>query len=123
MQFEVAAAAIKAGINLDCSSILQNDVIKAIEQGLLTEKEVDQRLFELLRTEFKLGFYDEQATNPYHTYGADSVHNACAYSSGQKSGPAKHGITEKRSSYSAIKQSRLSQHDDHWCQTLLLLMP
>lgn len=73
---EVAAAAIKAGINLDCSSILQNDVIKAINQKLITEKEVDQRLFELLRTEFKLGFYDDQNNIPYHTYSVDSVHNA-----------------------------------------------
>ncbi|MDO3625460.1 glycoside hydrolase family 3 N-terminal domain-containing protein [Mucilaginibacter sp. BT774] len=73
---EVAAAAIKAGIDLDCSSILQNDVIKAIDQKLITEKEVDQRLTELLRTEFKLGFYDDAQKVPYHNYGADSVHNA-----------------------------------------------
>jgi beta-glucosidase len=73
---EVAAAAIKAGIDLDCSSILQNDVIKAIDQKLITEKEVDQALSALLKTEFKLGFYDDQVKVPYHTYGADSVHNA-----------------------------------------------
>jgi len=73
---EVAAAAIKAGIDLDCSSILQNDVIKAIDQKLITEKEVDQRLTELLRTEFKLGFYDDLQKIQYHSYGADSVHNA-----------------------------------------------
>jgi len=73
---EVAAAAIKAGIDLDCSSILQNDVINAINQKLITEKEVDQRLTELLRTEFKLGFYDNPQKIPYHNYGADSVHNA-----------------------------------------------
>jgi len=73
---ETAAAAIKAGINLDCSTVLQNDVIKAINQKLLTEKEVDQRLFELLRTEFKLGFYDDPNSIPFHSYGADSVHNA-----------------------------------------------
>ena len=72
---ETAAAAIKAGINLDCSTVLQNDVVKAIQQGLLTEKEVDERLFELLRTEFKLGFYDDPNSSPYHAYGADSVHN------------------------------------------------
>ncbi|MBS1523955.1 MAG: glycoside hydrolase family 3 C-terminal domain-containing protein [Bacteroidetes bacterium] len=72
---EVAAAAIKAGIDLDCSTILQNDVIKAIDQKLITEKEVDQRLTELLRTEFKLGFYDNPQKIPYHNYGADSVHN------------------------------------------------
>lgn len=73
---ETAAAAIKAGIDLDCSTVLQNDAIKAIKQGLLTEKEVDERLFELLRTEFKLGFYDDPKSIPFHTYGADSVHNA-----------------------------------------------
>jgi beta-glucosidase len=73
---EAAAAAIKAGINLDCSTVLQDDIIKAIDEKLLTEKEVDQRLFELLRTEFKLGFYDDPNSVPYHNYGADSVHNA-----------------------------------------------
>jgi beta-glucosidase len=73
---EVAAAAIKAGVNLDCSTILQKDVIRAIDQKLLTEKEVDERLFELLRTEFKLGFYDDPGGIPFNTYGADSVHNA-----------------------------------------------
>lgn len=72
---ETAAAAIKAGINLDCSTILQDDVIKAIDQHLLTEKEVDESLSVLLRTEFKLGFYDDPDQNPYHNYGADSVHN------------------------------------------------
>ena len=71
-----AAAAIKAGVNLDCSTILQKDVIKAIDQKLLTEKEVDQRLTELLRTEFKLGFYDDPAKVPFHSYGADSIRNA-----------------------------------------------
>jgi len=72
---EAAAAAIKAGVNLDCSTVLQEDIIKAIDQKLLTEKELDQSLFQLLRTQFKLGFYDDQASVPYHTYGADSVHS------------------------------------------------
>ncbi|WP_240347813.1 glycoside hydrolase family 3 N-terminal domain-containing protein [Longitalea arenae] len=73
---EVAAAAIKAGVNLDCSNILQRDVMKAIEQKLLTEKEVDSALAGILRTQFKLGFYDAAAANPFAAYGADSVANA-----------------------------------------------
>jgi beta-glucosidase len=73
---EVAAAAIKAGVNLDCSSILQNDVMKAIEQKLLTEKEVDSALAGILRTQFKLGFYDAASATPFDKYGADSVSNA-----------------------------------------------
>ena len=72
---EAAAAAIKAGVDLDCSSVLQTDVVKAVQQKLLTEKEVDEALSHLLRTEFKLGFFDEPGVSPYHNYGADSVHN------------------------------------------------
>ncbi len=73
---ETAAAAIKAGVNLDCSTVLQEDAVKAVNQGLLTEKEIDNALSALLRTEFKLGFYDDAALIPFHTYGADSVNNA-----------------------------------------------
>ncbi|MDB4901580.1 MAG: beta-glucosidase [Mucilaginibacter sp.] len=73
---EAAAAAIKAGVDLDCSTILQNDAVKAVQQGLLTEKDVDEALSTLFRTEFKLGFYDDPALVPFHSYGADSVNNA-----------------------------------------------
>jgi beta-glucosidase len=73
---ETAAAAIKAGIDLDCSTVLQTDVVKAIQQHLLTEKEVNEAVFYLLRTEFKLGFFDDPNLIPYHNYGADSIHNA-----------------------------------------------
>ena len=72
---ETAAAAIKAGVDLDCSTVLQDDAIKAVKQGLLTEKDIDAALATLLRTEFKLGFYDDASLNPYHAYNADSVHN------------------------------------------------
>lgn len=73
---DVAAAAIKAGVNLDCSNLLQDDVMKAIDQKLLTEKEVDTALAPILRTQFKLGFYDAPASIPFSKYGADSVANA-----------------------------------------------
>jgi len=71
----VAAAAIKAGVNLDCSNLLQDDVMKAIDQKLLTEKEVDSALAGILRTQFKLGFYDASSLIAYSKYGADSVAN------------------------------------------------
>ena len=71
-----AAAAIKAGVNLDCSSILQNDVVAAIQQNLLTEKEVDAALVTLLKTQFKLGFYNAPQQDPFRDYKEDSIHNA-----------------------------------------------
>ncbi len=72
---EVAAAAIKAGVNLDCSNLFQDDVMKAIDQKLLTVAEVDSALAGTLRTQFKLGFYGARALNPFNKYGADSVSN------------------------------------------------
>jgi beta-glucosidase len=73
---EVAAAAIKAGVSLDCSNVLQKDVMKAIERKLLTEKEVDSALALILRTQIKLGFFDAASATPFSNYGADSVANA-----------------------------------------------
>jgi beta-glucosidase len=70
-----AAAAIKAGVNLDCSNLLQDDVMKAIQQKLLTEKEVDSSLIAILRTQIKLGFFDPVASVPFSSYGKDSVTN------------------------------------------------
>jgi beta-glucosidase len=72
---ETAAAAIKAGINLDCSNLLQDDVVKAVQQKLLTSKEIDSALSPILRTQLKLGFYDDPGANPFSEYGEDSVSN------------------------------------------------
>ncbi|HSN09229.1 MAG TPA: glycoside hydrolase family 3 C-terminal domain-containing protein, partial [Hanamia sp.] len=73
---DVAAAAIKAGVNLNCGSLLPDDAMKAIQQNLLTEKDIDSALAPDLRTQFKLGFYDPQSLNPFKNFGADSVANA-----------------------------------------------
>ena len=73
---ETAAAAIKAGVDLDCSNILQDDVLKAVKAGLLTKSQIDSALAPLLRTQLKLGFFDDRSAVPFSSYGADSVHNA-----------------------------------------------
>jgi beta-glucosidase len=70
-----AAAAIKAGVNLDCSNLLQDDVMKAINQSLLTAKEIDSALAPILRTQMKLGFYNDPSTSRYAAFGEDSVAN------------------------------------------------
>lgn len=72
---EVAAAAIKAGVDLDCSTVLQNDVLKAIEQKLLTEKDVDSALAKTLATEVKLGFFNNASASSYVLYNEDSIAN------------------------------------------------
>lgn len=73
---EVAAAAIKAGVNLDCANILQDDVMNAIKNGRLTQADVDSALSASLRTQLQLGLYNAPAESPYSRYGVDSVNNA-----------------------------------------------
>ena len=70
---QTAAAAIKAGVDLDCSTVLQRDVMKAIQQKLLSLPDIDSALAATLRTQFRLGFYDPVAASPYNAYGADSI--------------------------------------------------
>lgn len=73
---EAAAAGIKAGLNLDCSGVLQSDVEEAVKQKLITNKDVDAALTPMLLTQMKLGFYNDPKLSPYYNYGADSIHNA-----------------------------------------------
>jgi beta-glucosidase len=70
-----AAAAIKAGINLDCATLLQNNLLEAVQQNLVSEKEIDHNLTALLKTQFKLGFYNNKNKDPYKNYLQDSLHN------------------------------------------------
>jgi beta-glucosidase len=71
---EVAAAAVKAGINLDCSNMLQDDLIKAFHQKLITEAEIDSALSGILRTRFKLGLFDENSRSPFARLGSGNIH-------------------------------------------------
>lgn len=72
---ELAAAAIEAGINLECGGVLQTEVMNAINKGLINEADVNKALTGTLRTQIKLGFFDDNKLNPYSRFGADSVHN------------------------------------------------
>lgn len=70
---EVAAAAVKAGVNIDCSSVLQKDVMEAINRKLITEGDVDRALAPALRTQFRLGFFDDAKATPFHALDEDNV--------------------------------------------------
>ncbi|MGL6314323.1 glycoside hydrolase family 3 C-terminal domain-containing protein [Vibrio sp. WXL103] len=70
-QPEAAAMAIKAGVDQEC---FRNNVRRApfvealkpaIEQGLLTEQELDVSVSRLLRLRFMTGDFDDPSLNPY----------------------------------------------------------
>ena len=71
-----AAIALKRGVNLNCGSVFPS-LVQAVKQGLVSEKEIDKSLSELLQTRFKLGLFDPQNDNPYNSI-SDSVVNSTA---------------------------------------------
>lgn len=73
-RLEVAAAALKAGINLDCSDLLQAELVNAFNKKLITASEVDSALRPILLTQIKLGFYDDKTSVPFSSLGEESIH-------------------------------------------------
>ncbi len=61
---EAAAAAVKAGCNLCCGGDY-NALVRAVQKGLITEREIDQALYYTLWTRFKLGLFDPVEKVPY----------------------------------------------------------
>jgi beta-glucosidase len=62
-----AADAVKAGCDLCCGGDY-NSLVRAVQQGLVTEKDVDQALYYTLWTRFKLGLFDPAEKVPYSKY-------------------------------------------------------
>ncbi|MDR3652527.1 MAG: glycoside hydrolase family 3 N-terminal domain-containing protein [Paludibacter sp.] len=85
---EACALAIKSGVNLNCGDEF-NSLPEAVKRGLVTEKEVDAALSQLLRTRFKLGLFDPINQNPYSKIKEDVIgdqqHIDLAYEAAAKS--------------------------------------
>jgi beta-glucosidase len=67
---EAAADAIKAGCDLCCGGDY-NSLVKAVQDKLITEPEINQALDYTLWTRFKLGLFDPPQMNPYSQIGLD----------------------------------------------------
>lgn len=67
-----AAMAIKAGNDSDDPEFEQNLPL-AVKRGLLTEKELDRAVRNVLRVGFRLGAFDPPEDSPYATLGMDVV--------------------------------------------------
>jgi beta-glucosidase len=59
-----AALAVKAGCDLTCGSEYRN-LTNAVNEGLITESEIDVSLGRILEARFRLGLFDPPASVPY----------------------------------------------------------
>lgn len=62
---EAEALVLIAGMNVTCGGEAHG-IVKAVKNGLLSEALVDERLSALLRTLFRLGFFDAKDAVPYN---------------------------------------------------------
>ncbi|HEY1790117.1 MAG TPA: glycoside hydrolase family 3 C-terminal domain-containing protein [Verrucomicrobiae bacterium] len=65
-----AAAAVKAGCDICCGGSY-NALLKAVQQGLITEPEIDNALYYALKTRFRLGLFDPPQDVPWSNVGID----------------------------------------------------
>ncbi len=72
---EACALAVNNGLNLECGGAFKGNIPKAVKQGLLSEKMLDQRLAELMASRFRLGLFDPQDKVPHNNVSPDIVNS------------------------------------------------
>jgi beta-glucosidase len=76
---EAAALAIQAGVDLECGSfgtieqVLQKHLIPALQQGLVTQRAIDDAVTHVLTARFRLGMFDLPERVPYTQIPFDVV--------------------------------------------------
>ena len=62
---KATALGIKAGVDTDCGSIYQTSALKAVQQGILTEGEIDRALVNMFTIRMRVGEFDPREIVPY----------------------------------------------------------
>ncbi len=55
---EAAAMGLKSGVDTDCGGVYQNHALKALEQGLVTQGDIDKALVDIFTIRMRLGEFD-----------------------------------------------------------------
>lgn len=85
---EAVADAVLSGTDLECGNLYQK-LQQGVEQGLISEKDINVSLARLFEIQFKLGMYDPADKVPYASIGREVIesdaHKKHAYEMAQKS--------------------------------------
>jgi len=86
---EAAAMAVKAGTDLNCGSVYAESLLNAVNQGLVTESEINVSVKRLIMARMKLGEFDPKEDVPYSKIPLNvvdcEVHRLQALESARKS--------------------------------------
>ncbi|MBN1404402.1 MAG: glycoside hydrolase family 3 C-terminal domain-containing protein [Opitutales bacterium] len=87
---ESAALAVRTGCDLNCGCTY-GDLIFAVDQGLVSEEDINRSVRRLLRTKFKLGLFDAPDSLPWGNLPLDIV-----------DGPANRALARKAAAESVV---------------------
>jgi beta-glucosidase len=62
---EAAALGLKTGVDTDCGGVYQHHALKALEQGLVTQGDIDKALMNLFTIRMRIGEFDPREIVPY----------------------------------------------------------
>lgn len=86
---EAAAMAANSGLNLNCGSLYAHALKDAVDQGLVSESQIDELLYSLFITRFQLGLFDDEEKVRYNHVSEDvadsRLHKDLAYEAAVKS--------------------------------------
>lgn len=72
---EASAAALHAGTDLNCGSVYANSLLGAVNQGLITEGDIDRSVTRLLLARMRLGEFDPADSVPFSTIPLSVLEN------------------------------------------------
>ncbi|WP_291856928.1 glycoside hydrolase family 3 C-terminal domain-containing protein [Marinilabilia sp.] len=62
---QAAAMGIKSGVDIDCGGVYQNHALKALEEGLISQGDIDKALINIFMTRMRTGEFDPKGMVPY----------------------------------------------------------
>ncbi len=85
---KASALAVKSGTDLNCGRTYES-LVKAVDEGFITEEEIDRAVYRLFRARMKLGMFDPDEDVPYAHISYEVVdsdeHKKLALETAQKS--------------------------------------
>ncbi len=72
---EATALGLKSGVDTDCGSVYQTSAIDALNQGLITEDDIDRALVNLFTVRMRIGEFDPPSKTPYSAIDTNVVNS------------------------------------------------
>ncbi len=70
---EASAMTLQAGTDMSCGTEHKYNLLKALEEGMITEGVIDRALIRIFTSRFRLGLFDGKEAVPYSAIGKEAI--------------------------------------------------